>query len=640
MEQSSSTMRNSHNSTTPRRTIRNLATLAAASGVLSMIQSTTTTLAATTNVPANCFTVKNTGIMFDFEGYALLKDTAFNDTAGLDVFLMQHMDTNMDYKTGFRQFFNCPNWDGRMQRYHMTYYQGLLVYFAQNHGTTSCPPPSTTANKLICQQSCQLARTALSNILTNTTSCPGVDNGNRASTLTQYDQFCKLLPTQCGFPIFDDASVYCAPGGQGAGVGDGCCQNLTPFTGKPIVNNGGGGNGGTTATNGNGNGNGVSASPSVSMMATGDGMNNNNNNGTAQNQGNNNNNGNGNSRTIIIGVSILVVTAIIVVASLGFFYMTRRRRQAGGAGGSNNGSSNGMNNNNNIRRNPSFIPYPSTALQQGGPNSGNMTQMEKGLAGGAAGMGNMGNNGYNGNMGGVANGAAGGAGGKTASSFGFLGYSSDRTSQFQPNNNMNRNTMYTDVGTDASRQDSVMYAVGGAAAGAAGMGMGMGMARNMNNNNSMYGSEDQPDYTAPNGSRSTMMGMSSTGDDDDERAPMINGGVGGQEDYARAPSMMYMSEAGTATGGAAAGMFKMRVVYDYTAGMPDELSLEPGQLVTVTALFDDGWGHGIVNGARGAFPLACVAPLDGASETQEDPRGSIVSRRSSLYSTSTAAQNR
>ncbi|KAJ3191987.1 hypothetical protein HDU67_005654 [Dinochytrium kinnereticum] len=82
------------------------------------------------------------------------------------------------------------------------------------------------------------------------------------------------------------------------------------------------------------------------------------------------------------------------------------------------------------------------------------------------------------------------------------------------------------------------------------------------------------------------------------------------------------------------GMFKMQVVYDYTALMPDELDLEPGEIITVTALFDDGWGHGIIGESRGAFPLACVAPLDNntGAGTSSNARLSILNRRSSLYS--------
>lgn len=54
------------------------------------------------------------------------------------------------------------------------------------------------------------------------------------------------------------------------------------------------------------------------------------------------------------------------------------------------------------------------------------------------------------------------------------------------------------------------------------------------------------------------------------------------------------------------------VLWPYSAALPDELSLRPGQKLTVLRIYDDGWGTGQLiesdnsRGRQGAFPLVCV----------------------------------
>ncbi|KAI8615365.1 hypothetical protein BC830DRAFT_1168655 [Chytriomyces sp. MP71] len=50
------------------------------------------------------------------------------------------------------------------------------------------------------------------------------------------------------------------------------------------------------------------------------------------------------------------------------------------------------------------------------------------------------------------------------------------------------------------------------------------------------------------------------------------------------------------------------VIIPYSATLPDELTLEVGDLVTVAEVFDDGWAKGthVRTGAVGTFPSACV----------------------------------
>jgi hypothetical protein len=56
---------------------------------------------------------------------------------------------------------------------------------------------------------------------------------------------------------------------------------------------------------------------------------------------------------------------------------------------------------------------------------------------------------------------------------------------------------------------------------------------------------------------------------------------------------------------------QFRVLHAHQPSMDDELTLVPGTIVKMVQSFDDGWALGIAlsTGARGAFPLVCVEPL-------------------------------
>ncbi|KAJ3120846.1 hypothetical protein HK098_004211 [Nowakowskiella sp. JEL0407] len=88
----------------------------------------------------------------------------------------------------------------------------------------------------------------------------------------------------------------------------------------------------------------------------------------------------------------------------------------------------------------------------------------------------------------------------------------------------------------------------------------------------------------------------------------------------------------------------MKVVYEYSSRLPDELRLNFGDIVVVDAVYDDGWGSGtnLVTGLSGAFPLIAVGPIEDdpilskpdaskrRSIEQVDSRISNLSRNSSL----------
>jgi cytochrome b involved in lipid metabolism len=83
--------------------------------------------------------------------------------------------------------------------------------------------------------------------------------------------------------------------------------------------------------------------------------------------------------------------------------------------------------------------------------------------------------------------------------------------------------------------------------------------------------------------------------------------------------------------------YQTKVLFSYRAERDDELTLKPGDIVDIQAIFDDGWAVGKVGDRRGAFPLACTQPakdrytLNGLRISFGGINGASNPRRSSLY---------
>ncbi|KAJ3025254.1 UNVERIFIED_CONTAM: hypothetical protein HDU68_007324 [Siphonaria sp. JEL0065] len=93
----------------------------------------------------------------------------------------------------------------------------------------------------------------------------------------------------------------------------------------------------------------------------------------------------------------------------------------------------------------------------------------------------------------------------------------------------------------------------------------------------------------------------------------------GQESYIASESETENEEAGYEK-----KIFQVRVVHEYRAELEDELSLCDGDVVDVVEFFDDGWACGLIGGVKGAFLLACVAPLEEVDDGKEHGRVSMV----------------
>ncbi|KAI8618427.1 VIT family-domain-containing protein, partial [Chytriomyces sp. MP71] len=197
----------------------------------------------------SCYTIgPETTLMKDFVGYPMFVDTQnqVKDTTTLDSYLLTQLDNNTEYMINFKAAYDCPMWDGGDQRFHMSYYQGLLTFLAQNSkSVTPCTSTSANTNRFVCASTCTMARAALANIFSNATSCnqnpTAAVAAQRQSTLATYDKNCNLWPTgancipvvaieanQAGFPLLRDAQNFCASNsdplcnmlGASGGMGD------------------------------------------------------------------------------------------------------------------------------------------------------------------------------------------------------------------------------------------------------------------------------------------------------------------------------------------------------------------------------------------------------------------------------------
>ncbi|KAI9345693.1 hypothetical protein BDR26DRAFT_856466 [Obelidium mucronatum] len=215
---------------------------------------------------AKCFTIQPTTTTFvDFVGYQLLTDAAagISDTHSMDAFLEARFDTNPGYIAGFREFYDCPNWNGHNQRYHLTFYQSMLISAASNSPNNTCNPPTTSRLNpptSICQSSCTKAIASLQAILNNPSFCNQTPTAavlaTRQASVASYQQICSALPVDtkacltsvalerpCGFLNQEDTVAYCSGvaataagagtgGVTGSAVSDSCCVGVNLL--KPL----------------------------------------------------------------------------------------------------------------------------------------------------------------------------------------------------------------------------------------------------------------------------------------------------------------------------------------------------------------------------------------------------------------------
>ena len=99
----------------------------------------------------NCFRLTNTAACGPFEGMLVEATGLFSNVTSFDAYITAHINTDASYISAFRRRFNCPNYDGKGQRYYISHYCGLFVDTAKgvcNSNNTQiqvCPSVSNAA---------------------------------------------------------------------------------------------------------------------------------------------------------------------------------------------------------------------------------------------------------------------------------------------------------------------------------------------------------------------------------------------------------------------------------------------------------------------------------------------------------------
>lgn len=178
---------------------------------------------------ATCFSVAQTsGFIPEFASSNVLSSTSFNDSRSFEAYLAGKADTNPEYQADFRQFFNCNNWNGQDQRFHMSYFASFILY-SSAVPVGPCPAPPLSTRMTLCRDTCVYARQALESLFNNPNVCaplPFNATGNRERTLKSYEDYCNALPVSntnegrclpglniemrnCGFYTLENAQQHC-----------------------------------------------------------------------------------------------------------------------------------------------------------------------------------------------------------------------------------------------------------------------------------------------------------------------------------------------------------------------------------------------------------------------------------------------
>ncbi|KAJ3263952.1 hypothetical protein HDU77_009601 [Chytriomyces hyalinus] len=630
----------------------------------------------------NCFVVQSsTTTLSDFTGYSMLIDrtAGITDTASMDNFLMARFDNNTGYIQGFRSFFGCPNWTGSNQRYHMSFYEGELIFLAQNN-PTPCPAPASGRNTQLCRSTCVLAKQALQDIFNNpafcteTTSKTGTIATNRATTLSNYDQICAQLPNTgnclqavslerntCGFLVARDATAYCREGsGKGAISNDPCCA---VFLGKSTNSDTGSARSGTSNSDTGSSKSGAtnSGSGSTGMGLGASGLNAGNiPNGASTSASDKTNNTPGStsaasgvlSGAMNSGMGTTATTIAIVVGFLGglviiialYMFITYRNKRGQQRAGADESAAAGKDTQMNSAA-------AIAAIRAGGAQKGKIGDGERSPVnvfatrqrGGSADpiLPNAAASGFGG-YGGTTDAAdynttAGtrGAGGVASeylesefdyapvgegklNTAGAYSWMKEDGELFADSQNIQDLRL---AEQDDSRGQSFYSEMGESANDA---------PPRSNNFASVYSEA----LSSVNDRPITMSSLAQDGNlyseyAESEYRPVSYAFPSNESQYTDGADMNQ-----SYTGAEDGGMFKVKVLFQYEKDMDDELSLRPGEIVTVMNLFDDGWANGVIAGRSGAFPLACVVPLGEAepSIVSDSTRMSVLKRRSSLNS--------
>ncbi|KAI8817187.1 uncharacterized protein EV422DRAFT_542786 [Fimicolochytrium jonesii] len=196
----------------------------------------------------SCIVLTNTKTCAAQEGQPVLTGAYYNSTETFDDFINQSFDDNPAYVQGFKSGFDCPNYDGSGQRYHLTFYCAWLV----RASAASCKSFGVTPTKAalpLCRSTCLAARDSLVRLFTNPTYCSAAPNAQALTTRTEsqnaYTSMCGVLKLNsgagcdsgtlaseintCGFIHAPEALTFCKNASKNGATIDPCCKQVEGF---------------------------------------------------------------------------------------------------------------------------------------------------------------------------------------------------------------------------------------------------------------------------------------------------------------------------------------------------------------------------------------------------------------------------
>ncbi|TPX42839.1 hypothetical protein SeLEV6574_g05379 [Synchytrium endobioticum] len=120
----------------------------------------------------------------------------YHDIATFDGWVRQRYDNTAAYIASFKDSYDCPQYNGTGQRYHISTFCSLVVRRSAALGCTGTP---AVIPQQLCPNSCHAALTSLQDLFKNPAICNqqsgNMANQNRADSLALYESLCNSTQT-------------------------------------------------------------------------------------------------------------------------------------------------------------------------------------------------------------------------------------------------------------------------------------------------------------------------------------------------------------------------------------------------------------------------------------------------------------
>lgn len=144
-----------------------------------------------------CLSLQGSTVCGPFEDYEIEIPAAnpFTNVSGFDNFLRNRYDNVPAYIDDFKTRYDCPNYVGAGQRFHIGY---LCALFVDTATTRGCNAAGTTF--YLCKNSAEASMRALEAMFASSKFCTQIETPARATLLKTYQQYISRIPsnaTQC-----------------------------------------------------------------------------------------------------------------------------------------------------------------------------------------------------------------------------------------------------------------------------------------------------------------------------------------------------------------------------------------------------------------------------------------------------------